>query len=715
LAPRIIAAGLALALVTTVGTIGGGAALAAGIARSWLEGLPDIDSPDAFAVAQTTKIYSADGKLLANLYLENRQIVPIEDISQHLLDAVVAVEDERFYQHKGVDFVGLARAVITNVTTGRREGASTLTQQYIRNTILADERFDITVQRKVREAWLAMKVEERYSKDEILGLYANTVYFGEGAYGAEAASLTYFNKRALDLTIAEAALLAGLPQAPGRLSPYDNPEDAVARRQWVLSKMHENDYITSEEYEAAKVEELKLERSPQLDEHGVYGAPYFVAHVKKYLQDEYGTSLVFKGGLRVYTTLDTKMQTHAEKAVADVLNQKGDPDSALVAIDPKTGHVKALVGGRDWKTNKFNFATQAHRQTGSSFKTFALVAAIESGMPPTRKLDSSAPAIIPTGGTPWTVHNAEGGGRGWITLQQATVASVNTAYARLTKELGAQKVADTAEKMGIETELKPFLSITLGAQEVTPLEMASAYGTLAANGQHFPPIVVTRIEDAAGETIFEAEPIGTEAISHSVAYATTQLLKGVITGGTARRASIGRPAAGKTGTTQDYRDAWFVGYTPDLVCSVWMGYTPERPMRSVHGRRVFGGTFPAQMWHDFMIKALADTPKRDFKSAKAPKYTWKKEWAGGDVVIPNVVGQKQAAAVKAITDADFEVKVSSAYSETVPSGRVMSQTPTGGSKGDPVKTVVTIVVSKGPDPNKEPPPPPPEPTSTPTP
>lgn len=701
-----------------------GVAVALGVAGSWFEDLPDINDPNAFSVAQTTKVYSADGILLANLYLENRQIVDLEDISPHLLDAVVAVEDERFYQHNGVDFIGLIRAVITNAATGRREGASTLTQQFIRNTILAEERFEISLKRKAREAYLALELERQHSKEEILAMYLNTVYYGEGAYGAEAAALTFFNKHASELTIAEAALLAGLPQAPSRLTPYENPDGAVGRRNWVLSKMYEQGYITAEEYEAGKVEELDIERSQELDEQGIYQAPYFVAHVKKLLQDEYGTSLVFQGGLTVYTTLDTKMQTYAEEASRNILDRPDDPDNALVAIEPSTGYIKALVGGRDWSTNKFNFATQAKRQPGSSFKVFTLVTALEEGMPPRRMLDSASPATIPTGGRPWIVGNAEGGGgRGYITLQAATVGSVNTAFARLIAEIGAEKVALTARRMGIESEIQPFLSITLGSQEVTPLEMASAFGTLAADGRHYPPIAITKILDSSGEVVFEAEPVGEQVITHNIAYAATQIMKGVITGGTARRANIGRPAAGKTGTTQDYRDAWFVGYTPDLACSVWMGYTPEKPMRSVHGRRVFGGTFPAEIWHDFMIKALADTPSRDFNPAPPPKYTWKDEWDIPEEEVPSLIGLTQDAAIKRLADLGFEeYEFRTTYSDTIAKGLVAGQYPAAGSKVDPNQTVIIMAISQGPDPNKpEPPPPPPppdpepEPTSTPTP
>ena len=734
---------VAFAMLGTILATGAAAALGVGLADSWLSDLPEIDDTNAFQVAQATKIYSADGVLLANLYLENRQVVELDQISPHLLHAVVAVEDERFYEHDGVDYPGIVRAFVTNFTSDRREGASTITQQYIRNTILSEERYDISYRRKAREAWLALELERRHDKDEILSMYINTVYYGEGAYGAESAALTYFDKHADELSIAEAALIAGLPQSPIRLSPYDNPDGAVARRQWVLQKMHEQGYITTEEYETAKAEDLNLGRSATLDEGGVYAAPYFVAHVKKVLQDQYGTDLVFKGGLTVHTTLDTRLQTYAEEAVRGILDRPEDPDCALVAVDPRTGYIKAMVGGRDWETNKFNFATQARRQPGSSFKVFTLVAALEEGMSPDRRrIDSSSPAVIRTGGKPWKVGNAEGGGgRGYITLRQATVGSVNTAFARLTAEMGAEKVVDTAHRMGVTSDLDPVLSITLGSQEVTPLEMASAFGTLAADGKHYDHTPIAKIIGPQGETLYESEPEGEQAITHSVAYAATQVLKGVITGGTATRARIGRPAAGKTGTTQDYRDAWFVGYTPQLSCSVWMGYTPERPMRNVHGRKVFGGTFPAPIWAAFMKRALEGEPVLDFNSAPPPPYTWKKEWATPSHAVPSVVGLTQAAAIAALSKGSYDYVVTTAYSDTVPAGQVISQSPGAGSGGDPASTTVTIVVSLGPDPNKpvtpppptdppptdppptdppptDPPPPPdpePEPTSTPSP
>jgi len=612
---------MAVVLIAVLAISLTGVAAAVATVGSWLETVPDPNKPGAFEVAQATRIYSADGKLLARLYLENRTVVPISKISSDLVDAVVAIEDERFYQHNGVDAVGLARAVVVNLQQGfGEEGASTITQQYIRNTILLDERTDISLARKVREAYLAMELEERYSKREILEMYLNAIYFGEGAYGAEAAARTLFSKHADELTLAEAALLAGLPQQPSRLSPFSNPDGALTRRNMVLDAMLNNGYISAQEHSEARNSKLKLKRSND-PEDGIYRAPYYVAHVKKLLQDKFSKAVVFKGGLKVYTTLDTRLQKYAEDAVKARLPR--GPEAALVSIDPRDGKVVALVGGRNYRKNKFNLATQGHRQAGSAFKTFALVTALQAGMPPTYYIDSSSPARIPTKPKPWLVSNSEGRGHGAMPLARATQLSVNTVFARLAWGIGARKIARTAKKMGIDTKLHAYPSIALGAQNVTPLEMASAYGTLAANGRHAEPMFITKVVDRDGKTILKADKETKQAIKPSIAYAATNILKGVITSGTARRASIGRPAAGKTGTSQNNRDVWFVGYTPQLVTAVWVGHRTEK-MIIVNGMRAFGGTVSAPIWQNYMSKALRGEKVLDFKKQAAPKYTSKR-------------------------------------------------------------------------------------------
>lgn len=611
---------LAVLLVSVLVISLSGAAYAINTIGKWLENVPDPDTPGAFDVAQATRIYSADGKLLARLYLENRTVIPISKMTSDLANGVVAIEDERFYQHNGVDPTGIMRAIVKNVMSGdlSGEGASTITQQYIRNTILLDERTEISLARKIREAYLAMELEKRYGKQQILEMYLNGIYFGQGAYGAEAASRTFFSKHASQLTLPEAALLAGLPQQPGRLDPYEHPKAAVARRNQVLSRMVANGYINQEQADEARRTPLKLKRAWD-PEDGIYSAPFFVAHVKKLLQAQFSPGTVFEGGLRVYTTLDTRMQKYAEGAMKDGLPKTG-PDGALVSIDPRNGYIKAMVGGRNYRKNKFNLATQGKRQPGSSFKTFTLVTALQEGMPPSYLIDSSSPAFIPTKPTPWIVSNSEGSGHGAMTLEKATWLSVNAVFARVAWGIGAKKIVKTAKRMGIESKLSPYPSIALGAQNVSPLEMASAYGTLATNGRHYEPVAITRVMDKHGKVIKDVKPEGKQVIKSSIAYATTRILEGVIRSGTARRAQIGRPAAGKTGTSQNHRDVWFVGYTPQLVTAVWVGHRQEQTIY-INGSRAFGGTVCAPIWQAFMLKALKGKPGLDFKKVPAPQYT----------------------------------------------------------------------------------------------
>lgn len=719
----IIAARVAAVLVAVVILMASVGAVSAGaLVKSWLEDLPDPNAPGAFEVAKATKIYSADGKLLARLYLEDREVIPVSKMSSDLVDAVVAVEDSRFYDHNGVDFIGLGRAVVVNLTEGfGEEGASTITQQYVRNTILLDERTDISVARKVREAYLAIELEKRYTKEQILGMYLNAVYFGEGAYGAQAASRAYFAKNASDLSLPEAALLAGLPQQPSRLSPYDNPDGAIDRRNKVLGDMLRDGYITAEEHDKAVAAKLKLKRAKN-PEDGIYGAPYFVAHVKKELQAKFSPAVVFKGGLTVYTTLDTRLQKKAEKAVRNGIGTSASgPEGALVSIDPRTGHVKALVGGRDYHKRKFNLATQGHRQPGSSFKTFVLVAAINEGMPPGFGVDSSSPAYIPTKPKPWVVGNSEGSGRGVISLASATAASVNTVFARVAWEIGSDKVAQMAKRMGIQTKIPALPSISLGAANVTPLEMASAYGTLATGGVLHKPVVIAKVKDSNGEVIFTASKRGKRVLKKEVARASTDVLRRVITGGTARRAQIGRPAAGKTGTSQNYRDVWFVGYTPQLVTAVWVGHLQERPVR-VNGRNAFGGTVCAPIWAEFMRGALAGQPALEFPRAGQPKYSPAK-FHIPVTKPPSVVGLALANAKSRLGGQSYSI--SYVWSDKK-AGTVVAQGAKGGklvlyvSKGRKPADRPSITPDPAPDPDPDPEPEPDpdpgiDPTSTPTP
>jgi penicillin-binding protein 1A len=625
-----------------------GSALAYAYAFNALQGLPDINDPSAFTLAQPTRIISADHKLLASLSLENRQIVPLSEMSTDLPHAVVAVEDERFYEHGGFDPYGIARAVITDLLNGQpAQGASTITQQYIRNTILVSERNDMTAARKLREMVLADELEKVQSKDKILGEYLNTVYFGEGAYGAEAASRVYFGKPASQLTLAQAALLAGLPQSPADLDPYHNMPGAIARQHAVLDRMVANyaiTHVTRAAADAAEAQKVVLKRTV-VPPQGIYDCGYFVSYVRSLLLHRYSNTLVFKGGLTVYTTIDTRDERYAERAVKAVLPDRSDPDAALVSIDPQDGYIKAMYGGRNYIKDSFNTATQAHRQPGSSFKTFVLVTALEHGIPPSAEFDASSPAIIPWK-PPWVVYNSEGTGSGYMTLSQATADSVNCVFARLIAQVGPLDVAGTAAAMGITSPIPAIPSIALGSAPVTPLEMASAYGTLAAGGVHHSgaddqqPISIVKIVDARGTTIYQDTPQGTAVLSPRIAWAATQQLMGVVDHGTGTAAQLpGREVAGKTGTTQDYHDAWFIGYTPQLVTSVWMGHIKGSvPMTDIHGQRAFGGTFCAPIWHDFMSRALSGTRSADFARAPSPNYTWSQPWLApdGSIIPPTV-------------------------------------------------------------------------------
>ena len=625
---------------------GVGVASAYATIQSWLSNLPDYTSPTAFQISQPTKVYSADGKLLARLYLQNREVVPMSQIATDVSDGIVAVEDERFYQHNGVDPQGIMRAAAVYITGKDQQGASTITQQYIRNTILLDERTQMTLERKVREAYLALEVEKRLTKEQILENYLNTVYFGEGAYGVESAARIYFSTSAKALDLPQSALIAGLVQSPSRLDPYVNPKGAVVRRNEVLARMLANGYITPAQYKAAAAAKLVLKRD-RTPPDGIYYAPYFVAAVKKQLQRQFTAQTVFNGGLTVYTTLDTRLQNDAEKAALHRFFGASDPMVALVSIDPNTGFVKAMVGGRNYQKGKFNFATQGYRQPGSAFKTFVLVTALEQGMPPSFEIDSNAPVTIPSKPKPWVVDNNEGTGSGMMALDTATELSVNSVYARLAWALGIKNVAKTAQRMGITTAIPNYPSIALGSANVTPFEMASAYGTLATGGVHNKTIMITKVLDRRGGTILNATPTGTEVIKPEIAYAATKVLEGVIQQGTGSKADIGRPAAGKTGTSQANRDAWFVGYTPDLVTSVWVGFPTEQTI-VVDGSKGFGGSLAAPIWAKFMKTALADTPIHDFESQKDPQY----DASAFDIPVSSATRDAQNAQNNASTSQD---------------------------------------------------------------
>ena len=584
---------------------------------------PDILSLEAqrnVTLAQTSEIFAADGTLLAYLHgTENRTVISGDKIPDIMRLATVAIEDERFYTHSGVDLEGAVRALVTNVRAeSTQQGFSTITMQLVGNLYL--DRTDMSLTRKFNEMTLAWQMERKYSKREILDMYMNTIYYGSNAYGIEAAARTYFNKEPADLTLPEAAILAGLPQAPTAYSPRQHPEKAMERRNTVILKMNELGFIT--DTEAKQALDTPLELAPY-SPYTKMTEPYVVAYVRKQLIDMFGEDTVFKGGLRVETTINPAYQQLATDAITKNLNDPADPSAALVSIEPSTGYIRAMIGGSDYDSSKFNLAAQGRRQPGSSFKTFCLVAAIEMGMDPYNTYYESMPVSIKIPGStvPWDVTTYGHNYYGNSSVVEATLRSDNTVYAQMAMDVGAARIVDVAHRMGITSELNADPAIALGGLKygVSPLEMASAYATLANGGVHVEPVIIRQVTDASGKVIWKANPKKTQAISAGVAYEVTQILQMNIARGTGTRADIGRPNAGKTGTATNWCDAWFCGFTPNLSTAIWMGNANAQvPMTNVHGISVTGGSFPAMIWHDFMYAADRDYPQQEFAIPTTP-------------------------------------------------------------------------------------------------
>ncbi|MGI6031872.1 MAG: transglycosylase domain-containing protein [Coriobacteriales bacterium] len=580
-------------------------------ASTWLSDLPDYSNISSYTNSGVTTVYASDRKtVLAKLYLENRIHVDGDEMSDYVREGTVATEDERFYSHHGIDPYGIVRALFVNASSGgTSEGASTITQQLVRNTVLLDEMQDRTVKRKIREMYIALKVEEMYSKDDILTMYLNVVNYGDGNYGIEAASQDYFGKHASELSLSEAAMLVGIPQSPTANNPRKHYKKALKRRAIVLERMLKNGYITQEQYDSVINKKPKLAKETGSDGSVSNIAPYFVDYVKTQLSNSghFSQAELSHGGLNVYTTLDATAQKAANKAVESNLSSYGsEMDGALVSVDPENGNIVAMVGGRDYKKNKFNLATQMSRQAGSSFKTFTLLAALTAGVDPDNTYINSSPGTV---GSNWEVSNSEGEGGGDMSITDATTYSVNTVYARLCHGLGASKVVDAAKACGITSDLQAYDSITLGTQGVNPLEMASAYATIANGGIYHEPVCVTDIVDASGETVYTHEyTAGTRAISAAVAQKATEILETVVEYGTGTGAALDtdQPCAGKTGTSEHGRDLWFCGFTPQYSTAVWCGYRTEK------STSLYGGTIPAPIWHDYMTAVLEDKSVEQF-------------------------------------------------------------------------------------------------------
>ena len=684
-----------------------------------------LDPPE-----QTSQILAADGSVLADLHAEqDREVVDLSQIPQTLRDAVVAVEDRRFYDHAGVDGRAIARAFVENARAGAvTQGGSTITQQLAKNAVVGNDR---TLERKLEEASVALQLERQFTKSQILERYLNTVYFGNGAYGVQTASQRYFGSDVDALTLAQSALLAALLKAPATYDPYRHPEAARARRNVVLGLMEDQDLVSESEAQAARTSPLG---AVPLADTAQWDAPYFVDHVLDQLQHDpqfavLGAEpadrahMLFRGGLTVQTTLDPGWQAAAEAAVDATLTRRSDPHAAIVAIDPASGGIRALVGGRDYQSPtdpfaKFNLATDGRRQPGSTFKELVLATALDQGILLDDTFDGSRRVVIeprPGEPQPYPVANYDDRDYGPISLRDATAFSVNTVFAQLIAQVSPEAVLATAHEAGITSDLQPLRSLALGAQEVSPLEMASVQATLAAGGMYRPPTAVESITTAKGKVIYQrTTPPGRRAINPAVAYLTTDALRGVIGYGTGERANLQRPVAGKTGTTQRGADAWFVGYTPELAASVWVGFPPgavpmEPPLTRI---TVEGGNWPAEIFARFGLRALQDVPASDFRAPDValvtvrvdatrnclpnpytpPAVIRERSYLEGTQPtevcteptgpptddVPAVVGLPLATATRLLEEAGFVVRRRSEASQTLPPGYVTRQNPVPG-------------------------------------
>jgi penicillin-binding protein 1A len=581
-------------------------------------------------------IYASDGRtILATLRgSESRILVNTDQVAPIMQQAIVAVEDKRFYEHRGVDVRGIARAVWADLASKKVvQGGSTITQQFVKNSCVTTAR---TISRKLKEAALAWQLEQRWSKLRILTAYLNTIYFGNGAYGIQRAAQTYFNTSAARLTLPQAALLAGIPADPSRFDPVTNPRTARDRRDEVLQAMFAQGEITREDL--ARASQTPVPKPSQVRLPGIEGpAPYFVNYVKQQLIEQYGTRRVFGGGLDVQSSIDLGLQKLARRSIETVLKEPNGPSAALVAIRPSTGEILAMYGGDNFRQSQFNLAVQGERQAGSAFKPFVLATALKQGIAPSTTFPSK-PVSIFIGDKYWPVHNYENSYLGSADLATATIVSDNTVYAQLTRLVGPANVATTARQLGVTRHLNPYFAIGLGADPVSPLEMARAFSTFANDGRRVDgstfgnrPRAIASVRNPEGKVIAENKPLDRRILTPDQNALLTSILEGVIRSGTGKRAALDdRIAAGKTGTTENYGDAWFVGYTPQLATAVWVGYPNAlKPMLSqYHGQAVAGGTFPAEIWRTFTRLALAGTapesfPTYSYQYATSKRVTWR--------------------------------------------------------------------------------------------
>jgi 1A family penicillin-binding protein len=564
---------------------------------------------DSIEVPEASVVFDIKGRPIKGLAEENRISIEFEEIPESFKAAIIAVEDKNFYNHHGIDFTGILRALFLNLKAGKiTAGGSTITQQTAKTLYLSNER---TISRKIKELFYALELERRYSKDEILTRYCNSIYFGHGAYGLEVAARTFFNKNARDLSVEESALLAGLPNAPSLYDPYVNPQAAKQRQRVVLQRMWEEGYITEAELEDIADRELQYQRA----DYVLGEAPYFIAMVRDYVSEKYGERVVYQGGLKIYTTLDLDMQKAANKAYQEGMKEReANVQAALVALDVSNGDIRALIGGRDFALSNYN-RVFSERQPGSTFKPFLYSLAMEWGMTQAEQIKCEEVEFkLPTGDT-YTPEDYGDDKYHWkeFTLKEALMISDNVIAVRLNHLLGPQDVANHAEKFGFKN-IEPILSLPLGSKEVTPLDMAAAYSVFANEGIYSRPRYILKVMDRYGQVLEESDSQQRRVVSPENVYIISDMLKGVLeAGGTGShlKALVGRPAAGKTGTTDDYNDAWFVGYTPQLCCAVWVGYDQGRNVNLV------GGVGAGPIWANFMREASANLAPRDFKKPDA--------------------------------------------------------------------------------------------------
>jgi penicillin-binding protein 1A len=648
---------------------------------------------------ERSTIYAADGSVLATLYLdENRKIVGLRKVAPVTRQAVLAIEDDGFYDHGAINVPSVFRAMVANLIAGRiTQGGSTITQQLVKNAVIGTA--EQTFARKFQEAALAIRMERRYSKDQILEMYLNEVYFGNGVYGIGTAAQYYFQVSVEKLDLGQSALLAGLISAPEDYNPVSHPNVAMRRRNQVLDRMAELGWADQGKVERAKRQPLGLAKTA--GQTGQVVPPFFVYYITQSILendggrfDAFGKTYkqrkhtLFQGGLKIHTTLRPDWQRYAQEAVnaSSAIDQTKGPDVSLVSVDVRTGAIRTILSGKDYRRDELDLVWHGRRQTGSAFKPFTLVAAFQNGFTPAKVYSSKSPFCSSL----WQsetgcVSNAEGAGdQGYIDLWTATEDSVNVVFAQLALDVGAGAIVEAARTMGVTAPLSAVPSITLGTIDVSTLDMASGYSTLANNGVHCQPFAITSVELPDGRKLYQHHPQCRRAIDPAIAHLVTAMLQRVVCCGTGTAANIGRPIAGKTGTAQDYTNVYFAGYTPQVATAVWVGFPQGQvPMDSYYGHSVFGGTLAAPIWHSFMVKAVAGMPVEGFPGAPVQQQG----------TIPKVVGLDSAEAQQILIDAEFTPVVNKAES-SAPANTVIEQVPPGGATA-PLGSGVTLTVSTG--------------------